>query len=113
MKFNIRSKTMLVDNRIKEFIEKKIGSLAKIISNSESIPVDVEIEKSNQHQKGDIYRVVIQFLFKGKKLIRASEKKESFRSAILKVREELEVQIKKYDHKPEALRKRALKTSTE
>ncbi|MCK9577981.1 HPF/RaiA family ribosome-associated protein [bacterium] len=104
---------MLVDNRIKEFIEKKIGSLAKIIPKSEIIPVDVEIEKNQNHQKGDIYKVVVQFLLKGGKLIRAVEKKETFRLAISKVKDELEVQVKKYDHKPESQRKKALKISTE
>ena len=111
MKLNIRSKTMLVDNRIKELVEQKIGSLAKIIPHSESIPVDVEIEKSKNHQKGNIYKVVIQFLFKGGKLIRAAERKETFKSAISKVKEGLEVQIKKYDHKPEAQRRKTLKVS--
>lgn len=113
MKFNIRSKTMLVDNRIKEFVEQKIGSLAKIIPKSENIPVDVEIEKNKNHQKGNIYKVVIQFLFKGGKTIRAMQKKETFRSAISKVKDELEVQIKKYEHKPESQRRKILKVIVE
>jgi len=113
MKFNIKSKTMIVDSRIEDFISKKIGSLAKIIPHNEIIPVDVGIEKSTHQQKGDVYKIVVQFLLKGKKLIRAAEKRETLSSAISHVREELEVQIKKYDHKPEAQRKKILKVSME
>ncbi|MDD5639400.1 MAG: HPF/RaiA family ribosome-associated protein [Candidatus Pacebacteria bacterium] len=113
MKFIIKSKTMIIDNRIEEFIHRKIGVLAKIIPHSEIIPVDVDIEKSNHHQKGDVYKVVVQFLLKGNRMIRAVGKKETFNLAISKVREALEVQIKKYDHKPESRRKKTLKVIME
>jgi ribosome-associated translation inhibitor RaiA len=104
---------MIVDSRIEDFVQSKIGPLAKIIPHSEIIPVDVDLERSTHHQKGDIYKVVVQFLLKGKKIIRVVEKKETLNLAILKAREALEVQIKKYDHKPESQRKKILKIITE
>lgn len=100
MKFNIRSKTILIDERIKEIIESKIGLLAKIIPHDEIIPVDVDLEKNTHHQKGDIYKLEIQFLFKGGKLIRATAEKESIILAVNEIKEELEVQINKHNKKP-------------
>lgn len=108
MKFNIRSKTIAVDERIKEVIEEKIGSLAKIIPHEEIIPVDVDLERDVHHQKGDIYTMEAQFLVKGGKLIRATAEKETVLAAVNDIKKELEVQIKKHNTKPEAERKKAI-----
>lgn len=113
MKFNIKSKTMLIDSRIENIINKKIGSLAKIIPHNEIIPVDVTIERNQHHQKGDVYLVAVQFLLKGKKIIRAEEQEETLRQAILEVKDELEVQIKKYDDRGEERRKKSIKIDIE
>ncbi len=108
MKFNIRSKTIAIDERIREVIETKIGALAKIIPHEEVIPVDVDLEKDPHHQKGDIYKIDVQFLFKGGKLIRATTEKESIVSAVNEIKQELEVQIDKHNKKPIAERKKVL-----
>jgi ribosomal subunit interface protein len=109
MKFNIRSKTILIDDRIKEIIESKISSLSKIIPHEEVIPVDVELEKNVHHQKGDIYKLEIQFLFKGGRLVRAVAEKESIILAVTEIKKELEVQINKHNKKPIAVRKKVNK----
>lgn len=107
MKFTIRSKTVSINGRIREIIEGKIGSLRKIIPHDEVIPVDVDLEKDIHHQKGNIYKLDAQFLFKKGRLIRASAEKESIIAAVNEVREELEVQINKHNKKPEAERKKS------
>ena len=106
MKFNIRSKTIAIDERIREVVESKLSSLAKIIPHDEVIPVDIDLEKDTHHQKGDIYKLDVQFVFKGGKLIRATVDTESIISAVTEVKKELEVQINKYNKKPEAERKK-------
>jgi ribosomal subunit interface protein len=108
MKFNIRSKTIEIDERIREIIESKIGSLAKIIPHDDVIPVDVDLEKDMHHQKGDIYKLDIQFLFKKGKLIRATSEASSIINAVNETKKELEVQINKHNKKPESGRKKVV-----
>ena len=106
MKFNIRSKTITIDERIREIIESKIGTLSKIIIHDEVIPVDVELEKDTHHQKGDIFKLDAQFVLKGGKLIRATTEKDSIVNAVNEVKKELEVQINKHNKKPVTERKK-------
>lgn len=113
MKFNIRSKTIEIDERIREIIENKIGSLAKIIPHDDVIPVDVDLEKDKHHQKGDIYRLDIQFLFKKGKLIRATSEASSIIGTVNETKQELEVQINKYNKKPESGRKKVVEEEEE
>lgn len=100
MKIIIHSVNIELTPAIKSFAEKKIGSLAKFLrANSDSIEAKVEIGKPSRHHKsGFVYYAEVNLKI-GKKLIRASSRHNDLYTAINDVRDETEVQVKKFKEK--------------
>jgi len=107
MKIVIKATNLKLTPNIQQFIEEKIGSVEKFIpylkENDFSFekgkpPFEawVEIEKTtHHHQKGNVFRTECQIKLPGKS-IRAESIKENLYLSIDEVKDELQIEIKKY-----------------
>ncbi len=101
MHIQIYSKNHDLNQEIQDYIQEKIGSLAKFIDNA--IDVKVEAGKSTQHhQHGDFYRVEVNITVPGR-LIRSVSEQESLFAAVDEVREELLREVDKLKGKKDSL----------
>jgi len=104
MKIIIKTKNIELTKALQDLVEEKIGGLKKFIITLEEEPVVgknlieafVEVEKETEHhKKGKIFKAVAKITLKGKNLI-AQARSESINSAIVKLKDELQQEIKKY-----------------
>lgn len=94
---------------LEKMIEEKISDIEKLLSRVPRLIAEIEVGlTSKHHQKGDIYRAEIQIQVPGK-ILRAVSEKEDFRSALTEVKDELQVQIKKYKDKVKLEKRRKIK----
>ncbi len=118
MKINLRAKNIKLTDDLRVFVDKKIGSLDKLlesfkgkdpddISTHPRVEARVEIEKTtHHHRKGPFFRAECQLWLQGKDL-RAEAKNEDLRQAIVEVKDELQREIKKYKGKMSSKTKRS------
>lgn len=98
MRINIVTKNISLDNPLHVFVEEKIGGLEDFLPGS-AIEAHVEIGKpSEHHRKGLVFYAEVNFKIGGI-VLRAQSKHEDLRAAIVQVKEELQVQIKKFKEK--------------
>jgi len=86
---------------IKDYVDEKVGSLAKFLppNSADLIEARVEVGKpSKHHHTGPVYYAEVNLKIGGK-LIRANEENYDLYAAIDKVRDEIEIQIKKFKEK--------------
>ncbi len=96
MKISIKTKNITLNEPLKVFIHEKIGSLEKFLGNdTDSLLVEVELDKTKHQNKGDIFRAEVQIDVPNK-LLRAESTMDDLRKAIVEVKDQLQVQIKKY-----------------
>jgi len=96
MQINIKTKNITLTDPLREYIDEKIGSLEKFLQGVEPLIIEVEVGKtSKHHNKGDVFRAEVQIEIPGK-LLRAEAVKDDIRKAIVAVKDNLKVQIKKY-----------------
>lgn len=91
---NIKAVNMELTDAIREYAEKRVGSLEKFLSRyGDSVMYEVEIGKSTMHHKtGDVFKAEV--LISGiPKHIRAVSEKEDLYAAIDDVRDEAERQL--------------------
>ena len=99
MKIDIFANHIELTKPIREFIEKKIGSLSKYTGGIEKSNARVEISlPSRHHRSGDIFHAEANLNFGGNLLRAESENKDMY-AAISEVRDELQEQIKKFKEK--------------
>ena len=109
MKINIKSKNIILTQPIKNFVEEKINPLEKFIKvmhdgkysspssgKEKQIPVAwVEIGKETKHhKKGPFFRAECQIVSFGKS-VRAEAVSKDLRAAIIKIKDELQIELKK------------------
>ena len=85
---------------LKDFVEEKITDLEKLfesnIKRDFEVKAFVEIGKTSEHhRKGDIFFAECQIFLPGKG-VRAVAEKEDLKLAICEVKDQLQVQLKKY-----------------
>jgi len=98
MKIDISTKNITLDEPLRVFIEDKIGGLEHLIGNSNG-QAKVEIGMpSKHHRSGMVFSAEVN-LSLGGKLLRATCNHEDLRNAIVDVKDELQVQIKKFKEK--------------
>lgn len=100
IKINIKTLNISLDDPLYEYIYNKIGGLEKFIMNIDpnfEIEARVEVGKNNQHHhKGQtIWRAEVNIPLPGK-LVRSSVEDWDLRVAIDKVKDELQLELKKY-----------------
>lgn len=94
----ISTKNISLDEPLRIFIEDKIGGLDHLIGNSDGqAKVEIGIP-SLRHRSGDVFSAEVN-LSLGGKLLRATCSHEDLRNAITDVKDELQVQIKKFKEK--------------
>ncbi len=99
MQIIISTKNISLDDPLEIFIQEKIGSLKKFINNDNAV-ARVEIGKPSRHHRSGMVFYAEANLKIGSKLIRAEATDDDLRRAIVKVKDELQTQIKKFKEKP-------------
>jgi len=96
MEISIKTKNVTIDSDLKEFALEKVASLEKFLDKPETLLAEVELSKTTEHHsKGDIFRAEVQIEVPGK-LLRAESTREDLKIAIVEVKDQLQIQIKKY-----------------
>jgi len=101
MKIIIKAINIELTPAIKEYTQKKIGSLAKYLKNfnPELTKAEVELGKTTfHHRQGEVFKAEVNLNLEGK-LLRAEEVGESLLAAIDLVRDALVDNIKHYKEK--------------
>ena len=103
MKLELKSKNLDFTLAIKEYIEMKIGGLAKLVSGIErggtEVLARVEVVRtSNHHGKGDVYRAEVN-IDAPQNIVRAEEESTNIRAAIDGVQVKLRQLLVKYKEK--------------
>lgn len=99
MNIKIKATKIELTEDLKDYIEKKFGAMEKYLGSFKATNADVEIEKTtNHHQKGDIYRAELNLAVPGE-LLRVEKTEAEIKKAIDKVKEHMEIVIKKYKEK--------------
>jgi len=99
MNIKIKATRVELSEELKDYIEKKVGMLEKYLGSVQATNMDVEVEKTtNHHQKGDIYRAEFNLAVPGE-LLRVEKSEGEIKKAIDKVKDHMEVVIKKYKEK--------------
>jgi putative sigma-54 modulation protein len=105
MKFIIKSKDIKISDDLNSYIEKRIGKLERFLEgvDPELLEATVEFEKIIGGQKeGEIFEAHVNLQFPGK-LFRSEVRGENFFSMVNEMKEELEIEIRKYKTKKETL----------
>ena len=113
MKIIIRTKNLKLTERLKSFIEEKIGSLKKFINvlkreedKNTLAEVFFEIEKETKHHnKGEVFRSEARILLPGKKII-AQSAGDDLLLTVVEIKDKLQQEIKKYKEKAITLGRR-------
>lgn len=120
MKIVIKTTNLKLNQKIRDYIQEKIGSLEKFAEVFQSkdyynhffakgkprVEVWLEISRTTRHhQKGDIFRAEAQMHLPGKSL-RAESERDDLKLAITEIKDELQRGVKKYKGKAQSLDKR-------
>ncbi len=111
MKINIKGVNLELTPAINTYIEDRINGLEKFISgddlkqwdekNQAAVEADVEIARTtNHHRQGDVYRAEVNIKVPGR-IIRAEAEEWDMRVAIDRVKDQLQIELKKYKNKQE------------
>lgn len=99
MKIDIKYNNITPDNPLEVFVKEKIGALDKYLKGGQTIEARVEIGKpSKHHRSGPIFYAEANLILGGI-LLRATSQQSDLREAIVDVKNELQVQIKKFKEK--------------
>lgn len=94
MKINLKTQNLNLTADIRNYLEEKLNSLDKFLPLDESIFADVDLSKTGKHhRKGYVFRAEVNLEIP-KRLIRAVAEEWNLKSAIDKVRNELQREIK-------------------
>ncbi|KKW11708.1 MAG: hypothetical protein UY50_C0008G0034 [Parcubacteria group bacterium GW2011_GWA2_49_9] len=90
MRLNLKATNVTLSAEIKEYLEKRLRSLDKLISLEDpAVMLDVELGRSsNRHQNGDIFFAEIT-IHRGKETFRSVSERPDLQSAIDDMREEI------------------------
>lgn len=113
MKIVVKTTNTELTPAIEEYLNQKINGLDKFLDGMDRnvIEARVEIGKITQHhQTGNVFRAEVNLKLPGR-ILRAEAEEMDFRTAIDRVKEELEGEIKKYRGKKEAQYKRGARVA--
>jgi len=111
MQIIIKTKNIELTASLEKFIQTKIGKLNKFFHTEAEIFVEIERETSH-HRKGEVFSAEAIVVLAGKKLV-AKAKNEEMGKAITEVKEEMEIELKKYKLKKIELPRRLARKSKE
>lgn len=105
MKIIFKSKDLEISPSTADYVEKKLATLQNFLKNfnDELIKAEVELSRTTRHHRsGDIFRAEINLSIDGK-LFRAESEQEDLFAAIDEIRDDLELEIKKFKTKKETI----------
>ena len=106
MKIRIKITNFSLLPDIETYLKDKLNALDKFLPRDESIFADVELAKAtNHHQKGNVFKAEVNISVPGR-LIRSQAEEWNLRVAIDKVKNELQLELKKYKEKNSTLSKK-------
>ncbi len=106
---SISSKNIDLTGPLEVFINDKLGALSKYLKGLDSFEIKVEVGRpSRHHHKGNVYYAEASVLI-GKTLLRAEATHEDIRSAITKVKDELQLQLSKFKDKKQDISRKPKK----
>lgn len=109
MKIIIKTTNLELTPEIENYVYEKIGGINKFLDDIDRggvIEAEVEIGRTTKHhQSGDVFRAEVNLVLPGK-MLRAEAEERDLRTAIDRVKDELQLEIKKYRGKKEAQYKR-------
>ena len=121
MKIVIKAKNLELTRPLEDFINEKINSIEKFLESffkkekyydhffgkgKPRVEAWVEIEKTTRHhKKGPYFRAEVQ-MYLPKHSIRAEAEREDLKTAIVEVKDELQVELKKYKERARVIAKR-------
>ncbi|MEK7579984.1 MAG: ribosome-associated translation inhibitor RaiA [Patescibacteria group bacterium] len=94
----VESKNIKLNDALVVWVEKKIGGLDKFLKKIDPAVIEARVEigkPSRHHHKGPVWYAEVNLKLPGK-LLRATDTNKDLRTAINQVKDELQVQIKKY-----------------
>jgi len=84
MKINLLSKNIDITEAIRDYVEKKVTNLSKVLSQIEEsggeVFVNFEVSKSTKHQSGDIFHSDCLINIDGKEFYSSSDKEDLYES---------------------------------
>lgn len=96
MQFNIKSTNMELAENLKEYVRKKMDMLDKYFGRIKVTSARFEVCKTtNRHKKGEIYRAEANLIADGD-LLRVEKTEKDIFKAVDKVKDHLELVIKKH-----------------
>jgi len=99
MQLNIKATNLELTPKVKDYVQKKMDMLDKYLGKLKVISAHVEVGKTtNRHLKGEIYSAEVN-LSLGSDLLRVEKTEKDLFKAIDKVKDHLEMMIKKYKDK--------------
>jgi putative sigma-54 modulation protein len=99
MQLNIKATNLELTPALKEYVQHKMDMLDKYLGKFKVINAHIEVEKTtNHHLKGEIYRAEVN-LNMGGDLLRVEKIEKDVYKAIDKVKDHLDLVIKKYKDK--------------
>lgn len=99
MKLNIKATNLELTPKLKDYVQKKMDMLDKYLGKLKIISAHFEVSKTtNHHLKGEIYSAEAN-LSLGSDLLRVEKTEKDLYKAIDKVKDHLELVIKKYKDK--------------
>ena len=109
MNLNIKATNLELTKKIKEYVQLKMDMLEKYLGKLKVINAHVEVKKtSNHHLKGEIYSAEVNLTVAGD-LLRVEKTEKDLFKAIDKVKDHLDLVIKKYKGKKIDRKKKKLK----
>ena len=99
MNINIKATKIKLTPEVKGYIQEKMDMVEKYLGGITPINADFEVEMTtHHHNKGEIYRAEVNLLLPGQLLCLTKTEKELLK-VIDKVKDHLEIMIKKYKEK--------------
>lgn len=99
MQINIKATGIQLNEELKKLVDLKIGSLGRFLPKNKKYDYLMEVEigvSTKHHKKGEIFRSEAQVEMPGGKMLRSVSEKENMKSSLTAVKNDLQIQIKKY-----------------
>lgn len=113
MQIDIHPQNVELNVPLRAFIEEKMGDLEHLLGDAGQVLTRVEVGiPSNHHQSGQIYYCEVNVKIGGQ-LLRGQAENYDLHSAIVDVKDEMKVQIKRFKEKLQDKSRQPLPESTE
>ncbi len=112
MQINLKATNLELTPQLKEYVQKKMDMLEKYLGSIKVFNASFEVCRTTHHHlKGEVYCAEVNLTVKGQ-LLRVTKTEKDLYKAIDKVKDHMELIIKKYKDKKIDRKKKKVKLST-